>query len=162
MPLVPCLLQSIECSVQLEYKTCSKPILESLRSLHEHLMIEFPIQKCVADVQREQFQVLDCRKRKNCSQSSPSCSGSKDLSKIKSRALREAFCNQPGFVSVNRSIWLALELENPSATNCIPPCRQLNWHECAILQKRIELLKCSSMPQMRIWTPCNVLPVRGL
>ena len=51
VPLMSCLFQAIQRFVELENRTRSKTIPESLWLLHVDVMIEFPIQKCIGDVQ---------------------------------------------------------------------------------------------------------------
>ena len=101
VPLMSCLFQAIQRFVELENRTRSKTIPESLWLLHVDVMIEFPIQKRVGDVQGVEFQVLNSSKSEDGSQCSPSGSGSEDLAEIKPRTLGEAFGNKPGLVAVD-------------------------------------------------------------
>ena len=101
VPLMSCLFQAIQRFVKLENRTRSKTIPESLWLLHVDVMIEFPIQKRIGDVQGVKFQVLNSSKSEDGSQCSPSGSGSEDLAEIESRTLREAFGNKPGLVAVD-------------------------------------------------------------
>src|SRR3954469_24750497 len=71
-------------------------------------------------------EVLNGRNSKNEANRGGSGSGSKDLCKIKSRALRIAFGNQSSFEAFNRAISIALDLEYPSRSNNLGTNRSIN------------------------------------
>ena len=45
-----CLFEAVERSVELENRVCTKTIAEAIRSVHVHLMVEFSIEKRIANV----------------------------------------------------------------------------------------------------------------
>src|SRR3954452_6808549 len=107
-------------------------------------------------------EVLNGRNSKNEANRGGSGSGSKDLYKIKSRALGIAFGNQSSFEAFNRAISIALDLENPSRSNNLGTNRSINNLPSAIAHMCHHLLSASFMPLVSIRSRHSLLQCLGL
>src|SRR3954464_793877 len=104
----------------------------------------------MGDVNSKKVEVLNGRDSKNEANRGGSSGRSKDLCKIKSRALGIAFGNQSSFEAFNRAISIALHIENPSRTNNFGTNRSINNFPSAISHMCHHLLSASFMPLVSV------------
>src|ERR1700761_266036 len=100
IPRPVALLQAIDVLEQFKHRVL-RTLRESFRMVKIDVSVSISMEECTGDVNRLYLHVLKSTKNQDSSECSPSGSGGKGFSKVKTWPLGKAFGNKPAFIPVH-------------------------------------------------------------
>jgi hypothetical protein len=124
---------------------------KALRLSHVHLdVLELAIEIRVGDVNGLKLPILESGDGKDDTQSGPFGGRSEGLIEVDARALGETLSDDVHLVTLDRTVGVALDLEDPSRAYCLTTGRELDELPGAVLNVRLHLLHSLLVPQIGI------------